>query len=70
MRAWVFLVTVVFVLWAFAHAGVRDVTASAPQLSDNCVLEATVEGIRVYYCEGDYGPDFLINSLGFMWQVQ
>lgn len=53
-----------------------DVAYAAPPqpdtvpVSDNCVHVAEVGIIDTFYCEMPYGPDVIINSLGFMAVVE
>lgn len=61
-------ICILIVLAALLHAG-APVKAAQPDtvpVSDNCEQVAEVGIIQYFYCENDYGPDMLVNSLGFM----
>lgn len=61
---------VLVIAMAFVLTWMRPVSAAPPAVSDNCVEVARVGDNATYFCESDFGPDFLQNSVGFIQVVE
>lgn len=57
--------SMVFGFGALAKEVQAAQSVAAPATSDNCTLEGTVAGIETFFCEGDMGPDYTTNTVGF-----
>ena len=57
---------VLIILAALLYASAPARAAAPTPISDNCVLDSTIGILDVYFCESDFGPDYFINSFGFV----
>lgn len=64
-QSFIGLVCALFFVAAMLSAA-SPVNAAPTPISGNCVLDSTIGTLEVYYCESDFGVDYIVNSFGFM----
>jgi hypothetical protein len=64
--ALIVLSLVFFTLDTYAADLPTSAQAQAVPISENCQLDSEVGLIQVFYCESQFGPNYLVNSFGFM----
>lgn len=60
------VVCALLIVAAMLNAGIPAQAAAPTPISDNCELDSTIGVLEVYFCDSDFGPDYYVNSFGFV----